>query len=186
MTDFCDDIAGDVGLARRRHANRLVILDVYRCLSPGNDLPIAGNHVARAHLITELRDNVVDGDSSGLNKTIGLAPRADAVLSKKFVDADGVCHNQAGISCLTTAHVRMPRDTYSLPFSVSCSVDPAAGSHTPENAVNQSRNTKLRGHESFDRSNLTDIHSKDTGPVGERRDEIQRVIPPKTAGLRGA
>src|SRR5262245_23893581 len=71
-------------------------------------------------------------------------------------------------------------------FSVSCSVDPAAGSHTPENAVNQTRNTKLRGHKSFNGSNLTDIHSKDAGPVGERRDEIQRVIPPETSGLRGA
>src|SRR5215471_17674495 len=71
------------------------------------------------------------------------------------------------------------------PFSVSCLVDPATGSYTSEDAVNQTRNTKLRGNKSFDRSNLADIHAKDAGPVGKRRDEVQRVIPSETAGLRG-
>jgi hypothetical protein len=111
MTYFRDDIARNVGLARRRHANRFVILDVNRRLPPGNDLSISGNHIARAHPITELRHDIVDRDSPGLNETIGLTPRADAVPGKKFVDADGVCHNQAGISCQATAHAPMLQDT---------------------------------------------------------------------------
>src|SRR5262245_6444596 len=183
MTNFHDDIARNVGFARRRHANRLVILDVDRRLPPSNDLSISGNHIARAHLIAELRHHIVDRDSSGLNETIGLTPRADAVPGKKFVDADDVCHNQAGISCLTTAHVQMPQDMYSLPFSVSCLVDPSAGSYTAEDAVNQTCNTKLWGNESFYRSNLADIHAKDAGSIGKCRDEVQRVIPSETAGL---
>jgi hypothetical protein len=97
VADLRNDIARDVGFARRRHADRLVILDVNRRLPPGNDLPIAGNHVARPDLIAELRDDCVDRDTSGLNKTIGLAPRADAVLSKEFIDSDRICHTALGI-----------------------------------------------------------------------------------------
>lgn len=97
MTDFSNDISRDVRFARRRHADWFVILDVYRRLTPGNDLPVAGNHIASAHLIAELRDDVVDRDSSGLNETIGLAPRADAVLGKEFIDADGICHRALSI-----------------------------------------------------------------------------------------
>lgn len=90
MADFSDDVARNVGLTRGRNAHRLVILDVDPRLPPGNRLPVFGDHVLMADLVSMLRNDVVDGDASGFDQPIGFPPRADPVLGKEFVDANRI------------------------------------------------------------------------------------------------
>ena len=63
-------------------------------------------------------------------------------------------------------------------------VNAAAGFNSPQHTGDQAGDTKLWHDEPFDRGDLADIHSQDAGPVGQGRDEIQRVIPPESTGLR--
>ena len=94
MADFPDDISGNMGFTGRRNSYRFVILDVNRRLAPRNDLPVTSNDVARGDLIAKPGDARIDRDASGLDQAVRLAPRADTVLGKEFIDANRVCHDQ--------------------------------------------------------------------------------------------
>ncbi len=67
MPDLRNDVSGNVSLARRRHADRLMVLDVEMGLPPRNDLPIPSDHVRRGDLIAELRHPTVDRDDARFN-----------------------------------------------------------------------------------------------------------------------
>src|SRR5688572_14937676 len=92
MADLTDDISWYVTFTRRGDTHRLVILNIYSGLPPGDHPPIAGNHISGADLVAQLGDSGIDGDPSRLDQSIGFAPRADAVLGEELVDAD-LIHN---------------------------------------------------------------------------------------------
>ena len=73
MADLSDDIARNVGFARRRDAYRLVIFDVHARLTPGDHLPVAGDHVPAADLVSKLCDDIVDSDASCFDQPVGFA-----------------------------------------------------------------------------------------------------------------
>src|SRR6476620_677467 len=132
MADLSDDIARNVGFARCRDAYRLVIFDVDARLTPGDHLPVAGDHVPAADLVSKLCDDIVDSDASRFDQPVGFAARADSVLGKELVDANGVSHGESGL------------------------VDAPAGLHSSQDTINQPGDTKLGSHESFDWRNLAD------------------------------
>jgi len=92
VADLMDNIAVNVGFARRGDPHGLVVLDVDPSLPPRNHLPVPRDHVPPADLISELCDDVVDGDAPGFDETVGFSPRANAVLGEEFIDANGVGH----------------------------------------------------------------------------------------------
>src|SRR6478672_3070482 len=55
-------------------------------------------------------------------------------------------------------------------------VDAPAGLYSSQDTIDQPGDTKLGSHESFDWRNLADVHPENPGPVGQRGDEIQRVV----------
>src|SRR6476660_734027 len=63
----------------------------------------------------------------------------------------------------------------------SALVDAPAGLYSSQDTIDQPGDTKLGSHESFDWRNLADVHPENPGPVGQRGDEIQRVVPTEPA-----
>jgi len=92
VPDFSNDIPFDMRLARRRDPDRFMIFDVDGRRAPGNDLPLAGDHVPGAHPVAQFGHATVDRDGSRLNQAVGLAPRTNPVLRKKLIDADCGSH----------------------------------------------------------------------------------------------
>src|SRR6478672_5624806 len=60
-------------------------------------------------------------------------------------------------------------------------VDAPAGLYSSQDTIDQPGDTKLGSHESFDWRNLADVHPENPGPVGQRGDEVQRVVPTEAA-----
>lgn len=112
VADFRNDIAGHVSFARCRNADRFVVPNVNRCNPPGNNLPISGDNVAWFHLVANFCKTPVNCHTSGFDEPVSLPSRADTLLGKEFIDADRVNHE-----------------------SGAGSVDLAAGSNTPEHAI---------------------------------------------------
>jgi hypothetical protein len=88
MADFRDDVTEYVGLAGRRDADRLVVLDIDRRGAPLNDVSVPGDNIGGTDLIPKMRKTSVDRDMPGLDQAIGLAAGADSVLREKLIDAD--------------------------------------------------------------------------------------------------
>ena len=97
VADRGNNVARHVGFARRRHPDRFVVLDVYRLVSPQDDLAIAGDHIASYHLITQLGDESVDCDATGLDQSVRFPTRADPMLRKEFIDAECFSHRGASL-----------------------------------------------------------------------------------------
>jgi hypothetical protein len=73
MADCSNDVTRHVGFARRRHPNRFVVLDVDRLMSPGDNLAIAGNDITDGNLVSQFGHTTVDGDTTGLDQSIGFS-----------------------------------------------------------------------------------------------------------------
>ena len=93
MADLRNDVTGHMRLAGRRHAHRLVILDIELGRPPGNHLSISRDDVIRTDLISQAGDPLIDGHATGFDQAIGLSSRADAVLREEFIDTKLVGHS---------------------------------------------------------------------------------------------
>src|SRR5574342_665220 len=69
MADLRDHITWYMCLTSRRHAHRLVILDIERGRSPGNHLSVSCDHVARTDLISQAGHPLIDGHATGFDET---------------------------------------------------------------------------------------------------------------------
>lgn len=93
MADLRNDVMRHMRFTSRRHTHRFVILDIEWGRSPGNHLPISCDDVVRTDLIPQASYSLVDGDATGLDQTISLSPRTDAVVCKKLIDAKRIGHS---------------------------------------------------------------------------------------------
>ena len=92
VADFRDNVSSHMRLTGRRHAYRLVILDIERGRSPGNHLSVSRDHVVGTDLITQGGHPLIDGHATGFDQAIRLSPRAYAVVRKELIDAKLVSH----------------------------------------------------------------------------------------------
>jgi len=93
MADLRNDVMRHMRLTGRRHTHRFVILDIERGCPPGNHLSISCDDVVRTDLIPQAGHSPIDRDATGLDQTISLSPRTDAMVCKKLIDAKRFGHN---------------------------------------------------------------------------------------------
>ena len=93
MADLRNDVTGHMRLAGRRHAHRLVILDIELGHPPGNHLSISRDNVISTDLISQAGNPLIDGHATGFDQAIGLSSRTDAMLCEEFIDAKRIGHS---------------------------------------------------------------------------------------------